>query len=160
MSEVSAKERVELVGEKDGIRIYVRLTEPLDANNSKIVCEIENATATNVVFQLSGSDYKPPLVLRSFDSDGREIEKTEDWISEWEAGFQMHEWYGMIPTGEIASRYTIDLRDAFGEKWHQGVRIDVVWNADGHRSGPGIRRRFRSWGRFERFDKCFAETET
>lgn len=132
-----SEEVAELAIEKDGLHLSLRFAEPLDFNNSELICEIVNTTDENVIFELRGSFDRPPLVLHLFDSDGREIEKTAEWMRVNENGFQAHTREGIISKGDRPYRFKIDLEKAFGNQWKEGNRLDVIWNADEVRSGRG-----------------------
>lgn len=132
-----AGELAEPVGEKDGLKLFLRLADAKDVDNPEIICEIDNTTDKNVPFDLRGSRDKPPVTLRFLDSDGREIVKTEEWERKWVNGFQRHFIFGMIPKGEDLYRLTIDLQEAYGDDWKRGERLEFVWNEDGNKTGPG-----------------------
>ena len=126
-----------LAGQKDGINLYIRFAEPLSLENPKLICEFENTTETPVSFQYQGAAEGPGLNLHLFDKDGKEIEKTPEWIHLYETGDSMHTRYGVIPPGKIVGHYEIDLQTAYGKNWKSGTRLTVLWNERERRTGNG-----------------------
>jgi hypothetical protein len=127
----------EMVGQKDGVKLYVSFTESFGADKPIIICEIENSTDTSVVYQLRGSAEGPAFEIHLYDINGVEVSKKGLWKEKYETGDSMHIRFGVITNGGGALEQEINLREVYGDGLNQGVRLEVLWNAGDIRTGPG-----------------------
>lgn len=126
-----------LVGQKDGIKLYLRFTEPFDLENPKIVCELKNTTDNPIVYQFRGTAEGPAFEIHLYDSDGEGITKREIWAKKYETGYSMHVRFGVVPNGGGSVAQEINLREVYGDGLNQGVRLEMLWNVGDTRTGPG-----------------------
>lgn len=134
---IQAQDSPEPAGQKDGINFFIRFAEPLDHENPKILCTLENTTDRPVPFQLQGAAEGSGFDLHLIDKDGNEIEKTAEWIRLYETGDSMHIRYGALRPGIPYGPIEIELKKAYGPKWVSGTRLDIEWNSREPRRGPG-----------------------
>lgn len=125
------------IGQKEGIKLHAKFVVPFDAQNPKIICELENTTVTPVAYQLRGAEEGPAFEIHLYDLDGDEVPKSEIWTKGYESGDSMHVRFGVLPVGMKVVTQEIKLFEVYGDQLKQGVRLEILWNVNEHRTGPG-----------------------
>ena len=113
--------------EKDGLQMVVRLPDAFDAANPGIIAGIRNTRPDPL--RITRGEPSQAFRLSLYDSAGKEIPAEKSWAARNDPRLNDA---GLRAPGEIAASGRLDsptfpLAKVFGERWREGVRLEVEW---------------------------------
>lgn len=134
LNQVHAQSMETVLSEEDGLKLIFRLVRDQNISDAQLSFEVENTTGRSAFYDDNGSGSR--FAFRLFDSTGQALKPVEDWartIDPHTSENRKHDRGEILPGGRLT--YSLPFKDAFGEAWASGVRLEVEWNPGYHSRG-------------------------
>jgi hypothetical protein len=121
-----AIEKIHSEVEKDGLILEVFYDPNQSDENPKVECHLTNKNEYQVPYEIVG--VFTGFTFDLLDSDGRSVPKNPEWERKNGTptyGFKSFAWM-LEPKEKIT--YILELREAFEERWKEGVELKVYWD--------------------------------